>query len=399
MASEDDSDPLKPQQSPEQLRDVVDALRQPLTGRNVLLPFSPRAFVKAKLSPALNDDQEELVQVRLGDGYLRQMTRSEAKMLLEEEYKEKTKSKTLKTTSALKQSLPPDKNTKIAPAFTGAASFFDIREEIDESGNPIGGEAIDITQRLQQMEIVAASQGQPTPSSHPAEDKEDDDDAKTIAEDDSSLRVLNDDEYGSLAARLDELARLEELTEQEATANEMSRSSIKGKSWKKGFLNKKPASVKSMKVEPTITTSSTVVSQEQSRLRKSVAFADAGPDVKEIPRIGERSIKEEQETMNRLKKPTGWSKGFLNNKKQTGASQSDGRRRVGFLEEADVQEIPRAVPARPEAAAPTIKSFDENVFSSVVAEHVVTEKPPQEPPVDEPKRLSKFAQRRMEMQQ
>jgi hypothetical protein len=395
------SDETAAQLSQDQLRDVADTLKQPLSGRKVLVPFGKRAFFQAKLAPDVNDAQEELVQVKQSDGCIREMTRAEARIMLEEEYKERSKSTKQTITAAPapeKPLTPAQANTSTTPTSSttivadGPLSFFDIREEIDASGNRVGGEAIDITQRLKLMEQVATDQ---TPVSSQTSD-DDAVDLKTIDETERSLRRLDDDEYNSLAARLDHLARLEEKAEQEMAANVQSRTKLKGNTWSKGFLNsnKKSASKSSIDVSRPTDVIHNETSLNQST-RKSVAFADAGPEVKEIPRIGERSIKEEQQVLNRFKKPTGWCKGFLNSK--TPRETSLNGRRVIFDEETHVQEIPSRAGVKP--APPSIKSFDEHVLSSVVSEHVVTEKQPQEPPEEEPKKLSKFAQRRLEAMQ
>jgi hypothetical protein len=374
--------------SKDQLGDVVDSLRKPLSNRKVLLPFGNQAFFAAHLCPSLNEANEELVQVKLSDGCLRQMTRTEARDLLQEEYNEAhttSKKKEQKPElSARKQESPPTSSTPSSTASAAPTShilpFYDIREEIDESGKPLKGEATDISAKLNDLQTVVGTDG--------IESKELE--APTIQEETDALKKLNDDEYDSLAARLEELARLEENAEQQMASSQQSRTSITSKSWSKGFLNK----AKTTATPPLQQTTSGMDNddvregnQSLSAKNQSSQAVQQGPPKK----------------LTTYNKPTGWSKGFLNSKSKP--ERDDTCRRVVFKDEATVQEIPRNTNdslspnnhVENDRPLPVIQSFDEHVVSSVVVEHVVAHQQPQEPPIVEPtKKLSRFAQRRLE---
>jgi hypothetical protein len=378
--------------SKEQLRDLVDSLRQPLQHRQVLLPVGRQAFFAAELVPDVDESQQELVQVALDNGSSEQMTRLEARNLLEKQYGAMTAkgpSNNKEGPSCKATSIPATKKSSTGSSsmqLVQSPQFLDIREEIDEHGNPTRGEVIDLSQSLQELENAVQPDNNDVSSSE----------VESEEEQNISLRQLNDDEYSALAARLDELALLEDKAEELKAESQRSRAKITGNTWTKGFLNKSPRT-NSKPADGTKPTS--IEASPQRRVPRRVSFTEDGPQVKEISRVGERSIKEvqqAQEIFARFKKPTGWSKGFLNDSKEVNGDSSN-KKTIAFDEEVTVQEIPKNAPVANDSfkERPAIHSFDERVFSSVVTEHVATELQPQEPP-EEKKKLSRFAQQRME---
>ena len=91
-----------------QLRDVQDALRQPLTGRRVLIPLASKAFVVGTLQPLCNEKKEEMIQLRTAKtGELQTMTRHDAIAHLQTERQALIRSKQSSSSSNLQKKPPP----------------------------------------------------------------------------------------------------------------------------------------------------------------------------------------------------------------------------------------------------------------------------------------------------
>lgn len=312
------SPPLK--LSFEQVRDVNDTLKKPLTGQQVLIPLGSKAFVPGTLRPTVSPDGEEQIVLRDQDGNDKEMTRLQALDCLQVELdslKPPSRTKAVKIKSALRKSKPSSKqpvatHTHMNPSMP----YFEIREEYNDSGKQIAGQATNVSKQLEYLQKQTAGE---SVVHVPPESKDDDD----VPDDDSdetweevrveNLKTFNEEEYGSLSERLEELERLEEEANRQQEGNSKIKSMRKG--WSKGFLNaKKSASTKKPAPAPTksISTQKPASSQKPAQSRKPapppvptpkpapattkaptterhVAFQ--GEDqVKEIPRVGERSV-------------------------------------------------------------------------------------------------------------
>ncbi|GAX27264.1 hypothetical protein FisN_13Lh175 [Fistulifera solaris] len=210
----------------EQLRDVRDQLRQPLSGRSVLVPLGPKAFVPGFLQP---DGEEEIVTFvpAKSSGVTDAITisRTEALDRLQDEMDQISNRK----------KAPPSKGTRPTSHRNNILPYFEIREEIDSSGNELKAEAVNVSQHLEYLrqhpEVVQEETLPPavtTASSSAGESVEE------IPV--SSLKPLSDGEYDALAARLEELARLEE-DESRPPASKVMKKSNQKSGWNKGFLN------------------------------------------------------------------------------------------------------------------------------------------------------------------
>ena len=157
----DTSSSLSTKLSTVQLRDVQDTLRRPLTGRQVLIPLGPKAFVAGRLAPTLRGD-EETIQLRSEEtGELQTVARKEAIDSIQREIKALQPSKAAPAKSSLKKHPPPSSSSEPSPKFNAepnqpAPSFFEIREELDEQGQEVHSEAVDITNEQSPQKLMAA---------------------------------------------------------------------------------------------------------------------------------------------------------------------------------------------------------------------------------------------------
>eukprot|EP00977_Amphora_coffeiformis_P006783 scaffold1485_cov171-Amphora_coffeaeformis.AAC.22 len=316
-----------------QLRDVQDALRKPLTSRRVLIPVGSKAFVAGELCPSLDESsQQEMIQLRTADesGDLMTIARQDAIARIQQDIQALRPAKPAvskqkpapPTKSSLKsQQQTPPKNSN--PSKTAAApNYFEIREEINEEGKEVHAEAVDITNHLKVWEEqVGTAMGPAGSSSNDATDLEE---LETIVEPEPVTKVTDED-FAALSARLDQLARLEEAEEARQTSSRKSAKKLQSKGWAKGFLNKNspsrptvsPRAEVPMTVSdttrrvsaPTVSKSETAkpaanvptkpreTGQPESKAENSgrVAFTES-TEVREIPRIGQRSVREIQKT-------------------------------------------------------------------------------------------------------
>ena len=318
----------------ESLRDILNSSKtgsQTLTNRKVMIPITTKAFFEGELQPTIrqnNTDRskdEEQVMMNIGQGYLADMTIDEATSVIDrrlkalrciskEKVKKGKKLALKKGFLQQKQSKPAIKKSTAQPnPSMSALPFMEIREEYDEDGNEITSETMNISKVLHNVKneiknkqgreesknemLNALLQGVSNTSDiHDNDetdiqvnyDDDDDDDANEEQE------VPKARPYKEISARLDELIRIEEEAELNKKANRKSAKKLQGTGWKKGFLSnvsngktsKKGFAVSSARVKQTpLEVTSKVPSRE-----KKVQF-QASHAVKEIPRIGTRSVK------------------------------------------------------------------------------------------------------------
>jgi hypothetical protein len=342
--------------SADQLRDVADVLRQPLANRTVLIPLGTKAFVAGKLTPTLTSDTGA-EQVYLRDEL---MTREKAIERLEVERKQLL---LRKNAAQPVSSAPLVAAPLISTTDESDGSFFEIREEINESGQEIKSEAINVTHQLRELSAATGASAAPS--------------KKSTAPIESTRSTVNsDDDYGKLALRLDELAKLEDQAEQNQQSSSQSRNKLQSSGWSKGFFNnnkkKKQPSINVTKTATPVPAMEPIIIEpdnapQQQPLLKKVAF-DPTNQIQEIPRIGSRSINTERSSPCK----GGWSTGFLNTNN------------------------------KPHETVKRSTIISERVVSSVVVErHSKAKEPPQEAPTEtnnehQPKRLSRFAQQRLD---
>jgi hypothetical protein len=159
--------------------------------------------------------------------------------------------------------------------------FFEIREELDESGKEVKAEAINVAK---QLELLQKREGMDTNASSIVPTASADDEA--IDEHPEKRKTMTDTEYEELSSRLDMLARLEEEAEATKAENQASAKKLQSNGWSKGFLNAKP---EKKKAKPKKEAHSTP-GQPSSQGRK-IAF-QSQDQIREIPRVGDRSASE-----------------------------------------------------------------------------------------------------------
>lgn len=308
-----------------------------LSERKVMIPITTKAFFEGKLQPTIHGKSgKEEVIVNLGQGCLAGMTTDEASKFLdrkldrirslmkESEPKPKKKNGKLafkkgfldvdqKEKSSMKK--PQDQAKPIASSSTSMSTeyspslpFIEIREEFDKDGNEIKSEAMNMSKVLQNVKKEIQSKTgdkavdnemlnallDSVPDS--LEDDDDDDDSQEFDVEDQDIEVEDNNEKEPMkdfSSRLDELIRQEE--EAEKKQKEVKKASKKslGKGWAKGFLNssevkpKKKKKTASFKAEDS---SSSMMDDHHIRRSKKVQFTGTN-EVKEIPRIGQTSIK------------------------------------------------------------------------------------------------------------
>ena len=424
-----------------QLQDLHGVLQKPISGRQVMIPLTSKSFVVGSLQPNKDDTAEEQVLIRDGkSSELKEMSRASACKLLEEQKLKKKMPKAKKTLkSALKSSTRKDsvestkkngdsgsatRKTVTVSAAKKPLSYFDIKEEIDGTGKIVKSEAVNVTKQLdfvsKQIGESKEEEKEEGPKESASEDYKDQMDVDDHEEDinyqeipvdeDDNRPPVSDDDYESLSARLEELARLEEEDEKKQKANQLSARELISQGWTKGFLaGKKTTPAQAAKEQTSVTTVPSVptaITKESSAIQQKPAAT------------------------NKVKESKGWSKGFFNKpsntskaiKKATNQVDSstaipgpDSSKKVSFQESApDIREIPRIgeksasllkKPSPPVNNPTAVRSgeanpFDSSVVSDVVKEHHVGEKPaPLQASNNEPKkRLSKFALERQQQQ-
>lgn len=251
------------------LRQARRTLEEPLTEKLVMVPITTKGFFSGTLKPSIKDGQEQVL-VKMGGDNLVELDRSQAIDHLDGRIRSLARTApTNDTCRAQDESLP---NTELP--------FFEIREELDESGNEVKAEAVDVAKQLEllQKEGKNANASFFVPSVSADDEKMDEEPEK--------MKSVTDTEYEEISSRLDLLARLEDEAEATKVENQASAKKLQSKGWSKGFLNAKP---KKKKVKPSKEASS-IIGQSSSEGKK-VAF-QSQDQIREIPRVGERSASE-----------------------------------------------------------------------------------------------------------
>jgi prefoldin subunit 5 len=307
----------------------------PLSERKVMIPITTKAFFEGKLQPTIHGDSgKEQVITNLGQGCLADMTIDEATKFLdrkldrirslmkESEPNPKKKSGKLafkkgfldggqKKKSSMKKSQNQTKaiatsSTSMSTEYSPSLPFIEIREEFDKDGNEIKSEAMNMSKVLQNVKKEIQSKAgdkvvdnemlnallDSVPDSM---DEDGDDDSQEFDMEDQEIEVDDNSQKEPMkdfSSRLDELIRQEE--EAEKKQKEVKKASKKslGKGWAKGFLNSSEVKPKKKKLEllqPKDSSASKVDDQNIGRSKK-VHFTGTN-QVKEIPRIGQTSIK------------------------------------------------------------------------------------------------------------
>lgn len=248
-------------------------LEEPLTEKQVMVPITTKGFFSGTLKPSIKDGQEQVL-VKMGSGNLVELDRSQAIDHLDGRIQSLLSPSvaTAPTNGKAKESLSSEEHS---------LPFFEIREELDESGKEVKAEAINVAK---QLELLQKKEGKDTNASSIVPTASADD--EVIDEQPEKRKTMTDTEYEELSSRLDMLARLEEEAEATKAENQASAKKLQSKGWSKGFLNAKP---KKKKAKPKKEAHSTP-GQPSSQGRK-VAF-QSQDQIREIPRVGERSASE-----------------------------------------------------------------------------------------------------------
>ena len=272
-------------------------------------------------------------------------------------------------------------NNRPAPAKTAPTTrinpFIEIREEIDGSGQVVRSEAIDVSKQLEYLKksendemSSAAEDGVQTERAAAAAEVEFEDDVEMMTEQENNrntLRPLSDTEYDTLAERLEELARLEEQAESDKAVNLKSSTKLQSRGWSKGFLNQKAPRKKNNRKSPP-PAAAAAASKSPTAKTKAIVFGQ--DEVREIPRVGERSVR------NMLTKPPSSSSSSSRPLEQSIFS--------GIVQETGAAPAPLPVV---DAAPPQVSRFAQQQRQSVAP-----------PAAAQPttKKLSRFAQERQQ---
>ena len=323
--------------------------------RTVLIPFGSKAFFPGSLQPKMGQDRgdndglsSELVVLTQQDGTQQEISRNQALQKLQEEMDELVQSKKKKTPlkSALKASSSASRKgaTRLpknatAPGTSGDEAtspvfpYFEIREELDNAGNEIRSEAIDVSKHLEylrQNPNVADSELVPPVNQTTPMQQNESLEEIPVEDDDVPRKKLTDQEFDALSARLEELARLEEESEKEKYVE--SSKKLQSSSWSKGFFNK-PAKKKQIQTK----TSAVSVEKKQGTGTATITKAPTEATTKPIESsvftgvIKERSSKKPlpQETTSSKLKPL------------PPPPNAKEESKVRFQDTPSVQEIPR----------------------------------------------------------
>jgi prefoldin subunit 5 len=384
----------------EQLRDIRDQLRRPLTGRSVLVPFGSKAFFPGSLKPeiltsASTSEHEEKVIVLAKNGQREEMTRSEALDFLQKEM-DALRKHVKEPPSSLKKkpAKVAEPTQKQSPnASTPAIPYFEIREELDTSGNEIGSEAIDVSQHLEYLrnntdvvdgDTLPPRVNQPSVDSGPAEE---------IPVENDKPKPLSDQDFDALSSRLEELAMLEEASGNEKAVNLTSAKKLQSKGWSKGFLNTSQKKAKSKK--PKAGQLGSTPGEE-----RKVSFADGGH---ESPRADPKAAAKAMPGPLPARRPFDPSvfSGVIkersdkatSNKKPPPEEETTGSRVTFAADKNEIREIPRVGQTSVSTIkkpSPTIKHATPPEVRGNQAPRTTEEQPQQE------KKLSRFAMQRQQ---
>lgn len=343
MNSSKKSSPMKvPLSGLEDLHNITKS-KTPLAGRKIMIPMTTKAFFEGSLEPTLRnskDDKpgEEQLMVNLGQGYLAEMTKDEASDYIERRMKAlrplakqavekksgilkmkkgflQSQKKTAKKRTSSKKNTTPSRTSKppVEPL-----PFIEIKEEFDKDGNEIKAEAMNMSRQLHNIRQEIQSKKDGNQGKHEILDTlldsvpqlTDGDDSEVIMSEDDETSTIGHEEaveesrrpYAEISSRLDQLILLEEEDEKKKASNVKSSKRLQGKGWSKGFLSNgaKGSKNKSDKKKSKIIEQNAVPGSSNA---KKVQFQKS-PKVKEIPRIGTRSIESSRNTAQRAQEPS-----------------------------------------------------------------------------------------------
>lgn len=268
------------------LQQVQNVLNEPLTGKSVMVPMTTRAFFKGTLRPTMDaaTQQEEQVLVRMGEENLVEMDRYEARDFFNKRSELLREQKTVPISSP--PAAKPDSTTPTTQP-TGLP-FFEIREEYDDQGREVRGEAINVMKELEYLQKKESGEGvgkstrsMYNESALPVQESQ---------EDIERPKMVSDQEYSRLSSRLDELARMEEEADVKRKSNQISAKKLQSKGWTKGFLtgNKKKSS-SSKKKKPQKASAGTAIQLEKKPPSERKVGFQKQDQIREIPRVGTRS--------------------------------------------------------------------------------------------------------------
>ena len=264
-----------------------------LSGRKVMVPLTRQAFMEGHLQPQPTDGgviaatesqsiSEEKVLANLGGGQLAEMSRADAAAFIQRRIDAVTSQSSAPKMSAAKSSASTGKKNKqpkksalkvsskqsaksqAQPQPHTILPFFEIREEYDSSGQEVKAEAVNVANEMKALKDALRSQN--TGAGGDGEDAKQireligtidigggddggdvgqqqasgDDGAEDEAmydEEPEQQEPVSDEQYDSLSARLDELAKMEEEAEKNKNEGQSSRHRLQGKAWGKGFLS------------------------------------------------------------------------------------------------------------------------------------------------------------------
>ena len=241
-----------------QLQELQGVLKNPISGREVMIPLTSQAFVIGSLQPDKDASGEERLVIRSG-GELKEMSRKEICEGLEQEKQQQKNKGGNKKSVAIKDKIKPascgatkggnapdkKKSTSTGGVCTEPGlPYFDIKEELDGKGNVVSSEAVNVTK---QLEFVAKQAKSDDDGEFKEDVSEPDSHSQSVEyelpvgdDDNDTPSPVTDEEYQALSARLDELARLEEEAEAKTAVNQKSARKLQGDSWSKGFLSRDP---------------------------------------------------------------------------------------------------------------------------------------------------------------
>lgn len=341
-----------------QIRSLIET-SQPLTGRRVMVPITSKAFFEGELQPSTKDSgsissnnnaaADERVVLNVGDGKLKEMTRTDACAFLDKQLAV-PEADVFKSHTNMRKKSKPKRNLSFKKGFLNNAKnevsndsestrsqcssnnygetartshdmfpLIEIREECDIRGNIVNSEVINMSNTMKRIDDRLKNVGGISNDNDDEKKlgkllahalKESDTDITTKVEEfhlevekaDHNLEPtieqppVSDEDYEAILQRLDELERLEEEDDKAKKVNKTSSERLQSSGWSKGFLNAKKQETKTVhkgkevKVEADvkIIPASTLPPQPEDAQVESnhkVSFSDQN-EIKEIPRIG-----------------------------------------------------------------------------------------------------------------
>lgn len=364
--------------SRDQAEELEEVLQEPLSGRSVMMPLGPYAFVRGQLKPTVQESGEELVEIQG-----KHFTREEARKWLMASLPACASETSSSTKQHPSQPSPSRSSSHAVPAMP----LVDIHEEYDAHGNPLSADVVDMNQRLQSLWNLGTDED---PSGETKMDPNTNwmdtilqsktdtpsGDNETIIDDDAPLKPLDDQEYDRLSRRLEQLAMLEEQQASLKSGNggghpsplrSKGSGTVRG-GWKKGFLNSQQKAIKKKKAPPSPV-------ENKKATSTTVKIDTSQNQVQEIPRIGTQKVPPKQGAVTaplKMERP---------------------------LEEAIfsgvIQERPLSNPLGERQSSSVVAPSTNKKTSRFAASHeAVTISSTKSSDQQEPKRLSRFAQER-----